>query len=442
MANLSDTAVRHLDRIAKSLHFTNYRIETEAGSKHGDGYMGLMVSVKIIGDQEIDGVKVENTLQLMCKLAPTNAERRQHFQSAKVFGREALAYNSILPYFAEFQRDRGLSVADGFNAMAKCYAANVDELEEILIMDDMRAKGYAVLAKGSPCIEGNIRLVYEQLAKLHAISFALKDQRPDYYNQLRTDVKDIMVEVLRIGNAKLIFLSSYRRALNTLDDPEQLRILQEMHDGFEELLESCLCNDVFEPYGVIGHGDCWNNNILFKNDQVFCLKYFSKACICIFLRFSFFFQSGNVDRVCFIDWQIMRFSSPVIDLVYNLCGSSDKKFRKTHYPKLLDHYYDTLQWQIRKLGSDPDVLFPYNVFQEHLKRFGRMAFVMAPMFCEVVLANSADVPDLDELSKKMDSGDGESVSLVHNQDEQTKQLYKERLSELLADLIELGYYWK
>lgn len=136
----------------------------------------------------------------------------------------------------------------------------------------------------------------------------------------------------------------------------------------------------------------------------------------------------------------MRRASPVIDLLYNVFGASDRPFRKNDYPQLIEHYYSVLQQQIRKLGSDPDVLFPHTVFQDHLKRFAKIAFLMAPLMVEVFLANSKDIPNLDEMAEKMKNGG--DVRLVQHQDEHTRQKYKNRLSELLTDLIDLGYCWK
>lgn len=269
MAELPDFAVKLLDKVAVENGFSNYRLESEAGSQHGDGFVGLMISVKIVGDCVVAGTKSNETMKVLCKLAPTHPDRRKEFHASIVFDREVHAYNRVLPYFIEFQREKGLSVDEGFNAYAKCYAADNKEFQEILIMEDLRTRGYVLLPKDQPCVVDNSRLVFEQLAKFHAISFALKDQRPDYYKRELRPLRDIFMEFFRNGNSKQLFLSSYQRALEVLDDPKQLAIVQEMHDNLIESFEKCIGDGVAEPYDAVSHGDCWNNNMLFKFKQVY-----------------------------------------------------------------------------------------------------------------------------------------------------------------------------
>lgn len=142
-----------------------------------------------------------------------------------------------------------------------------------------------------------------------------------------------------------------------------------------------------------------------------------------------------------VDWQLARFGSPVLDLHYNLFCVSDKKLRDKEYQNLMKHYHQSLSDIVRKLGSDPDKLFPFGEFQESLKKFGKFAFVMAPILTQIMLADPKDVPDLDEMSVAM-SNEGEDVEFVRGFDEATQLHYNERISDLMSDLIEYGYYWK
>lgn len=98
----------------------------------------------------------------------------------------------------------------------------------------------------------------------------------------------------------------------------------------------------------------------------------------------------------------------------------------------------------RRLGSDPDSLFPYAAFEEHLKRFALYIFIMGPMMSEVMVAGAADIPDLDEMSTKLKSADDSSAgaSIIGEFCEATQREYVARLEELFNDLIDMGFYWK
>lgn len=114
--------------------------------------------------------------------------------------------------------------------------------------------------------------------------------------------------------------------------------------------------------------------------------------------------------MCLIDWQCSRFSSPAIDLHNLIFGATDSQFRQKEYENLMDHYYKTLATTITRLGSDPEKLFTRSNFEDHLKRFGKFAFLMGPVFTAINLVDPNDIPNLDQYSA--DLAQNENVDLV------------------------------
>lgn len=103
----------------------------------------------------------------------------------------------------------------------------------------------------------------------------------------------------------------------------------------------------------------------------------------------------------------------------------------------MDHYYAALAEQIRKLGSDPDQLYPYNTFKTDLKKFSKLAFIMGLVMAQLLVANSDNLSDLDEISEKT----GGSADFIQNIDEETRSEYNLKVRNLLDSLIELDFYW-
>lgn len=109
-------------------------------------------------------------------------------------------------------------------------------------------------------------ILLENLAKLHAVSFALKDQRPEVFAKLK-NVNDLLCNFFKNDAMVKILHMGYDRASACLKNPEHLQIVQRFKNNTAECFLSCLRGDACEPYGVITHGDCWINNLLFRYED-------------------------------------------------------------------------------------------------------------------------------------------------------------------------------
>lgn len=101
--------------------------------------------------------------------------------------------------------------------------------------------------------------------------------------------------VLRKDNAVLkdYMNSQIHLAKDTLwpgiDDLLIKKIEKIFEKGAMHVLLECVNGETAEPYTVICHGDCWNNNVLYKSDKV---KNVHKK-YCVFLHFLLFFLGWN-----------------------------------------------------------------------------------------------------------------------------------------------------
>lgn len=155
---------------------------------------------------------------------------------------------------------------------------------------------------------------------------------------------------------------------------------------------------------------------------------------------SILFQKKQLEDMCFVDWQIIRHASPVLDLVYNIFNSTDKDFRQKEYQNLIAHYHRTLSEHIRRLGSDPDTLYPWTILQQHLKKFGKYAFVMCPVLLPMMVADAKDIPDMNEIAAKMANKEEDFGFAMTYSDDATEQKYRQRINDVFTDLVELGYW--
>lgn len=265
MSELPEYVEKLLKDVIKSEGFTDYTVQYQPGSNHGDNYLGVMTSVTVSGTRNKSGRQLIDQLHLVCKLAPSTEARRKEFKSLVVFQREAVMYNKILPLLAEFQREKGLSKDEAFTAYPKCYVAIADETTEqmVVIMEDVRPKGFAMYPRNEPTTAENAFKFVEQLGRLHGISLALKDQRPDVYEGFKV-LTDVMCEVFLSGNFIKALNLSYDRAIAALTNEKHIEILRDVKANMAQYLRDALTDGIWGEYGVIGHGDPHNNNILYK----------------------------------------------------------------------------------------------------------------------------------------------------------------------------------
>lgn len=127
-----------------------------------------------------------------------------------------------------------------------------------------------------------------------------------------------------------------------------------------------------------------------------------------------------------------------MDLLYNLFTSTDKKTRETEFGNLIRTYHEQLSENVRKLGSDPDVLFPFETLKNELKSCGNFAVCVVPMLIQICLVDAKDVVDLNEA---MYEGN-EKLDFIQGFSESAQILYDERINDLLEDFTKFGYFHK
>lgn len=229
--------------------------------------LGIALAVKLHGKTLENGMLVPKTLNLFCKSAPETAERRKVFSTHKFFKREILMYTRVLPAMLEFQQEKGLTDDGIFQAYPKCYFTLADDQNEqyLLILEDLRAKGYEMRPKEQPINLKEARLLVTELGKLHGISVAMKDQRPEVFAEIKK--LDDIVSGLLVNTLRATFQSSLDLALSVTKNPAYRKLVQNVRENYSQMMNECLAIDAAEPFGILNHGDCWNNNLLFHYEN-------------------------------------------------------------------------------------------------------------------------------------------------------------------------------
>uniref|UniRef100_A0A182VTF5 CHK kinase-like domain-containing protein n=1 Tax=Anopheles minimus TaxID=112268 RepID=A0A182VTF5_9DIPT len=303
-----------------------------------DGYVSFVFKAIINGD--------DREFTLWCKVPPNDDKR-----SLELFKRECFFYRETLHGFYEFQSEKGVSEesGEGFYATPRCYLAhcNTDkpEPEALIMLEYNEAFEKWDWDKLEPINLEHTRLVMKYLGRLHALSFAMKEQRPEVFEQY----KQAGVVAGEQGSDLITLMKeSFDRALTTMKtrfESEQERITA-VKDGVFESLKGCCDPATAEPYCVVTHGDCWINNLIYSHNE-----------------------NNVATGVILTDWQSSRYASPILDLCYFFFISAGEQFRREHMDNLLHHYHASLTDFLSKLGGDASRQFPLTTLLRLMKPY-------------------------------------------------------------------------
>ncbi|XP_030382077.1 uncharacterized protein LOC115629698 [Scaptodrosophila lebanonensis] len=388
------------------------RFELERGSAKGDNYLGVVWRVRIF--------ETSTPRSLILKLPPQNRVRRKQFFARPCFLRETLAYEHFLPLTQEFQAKHGIPIEKRFNHHAQCYGSSDVENDECIFLEDLCSNGYALHDRFAALPTAHVELLMRVYGKLHAVSLAMKQQEPARLRlcQSMVDIFEQRKEDAALGAYCEALKLNARQSLCAKQDAEYVRRLDAYfaRGTFFELLLPLVNAANCEPYAVVCHGDCWNNNIMYQTTPELV-----------------------VSNVRLIDWQLMRYASPVTDLAYFFFTCTTHEFRVQHFERMLDVYYEELTLHLTRLGANGSELFPRREFEAQLHEKFAVGLLLAMMVLPIVTMRGDDVPDLQAISEHIEAGNTTNLEEVGFLGTGNEAEYNRRMRGVILTCVDKDY---
>lgn len=148
-------------------------------------------------------------------------------------------------------------------------------------------------------------------------------------------------------------------------------------------------------------------------------------------------QTKEIRDICFLDFQVARYASPALDILYHIFSSTRKPLRDKHYDELLNVYYTSLSEMVSRLGSDPEKLFRFSDLQTELKAYGKFAMLTGILLQPFVHLQQDDVIDMEEYAELVLKG--EAANLFRKDSDKRNVEYSKAVNEILIDIISYGY---
>lgn len=251
----------------------DYVVTCTNGSSKGDNYLGVIYRVHV-SDKKDNKV----VLKLIAKLPPQNSARRSQFLIRECFIREVTFYDTIYPMYKSFQHEKGINVElDGFHHIPHCYKSLTEsEPFEGLFLEDLNGNGFEMYDRLKDVTREHVLLAMKALAKLHAICFCIKEQKPELIESYR-NIKDYFITQFEREDApiKTWFESMKLQSLDIISKIGTDKIVKRVHsvlaENIEDLYRNCLNSDDAEPYAILCHGDVSHLIYYSYHQNVTCL---------------------------------------------------------------------------------------------------------------------------------------------------------------------------
>lgn len=348
-----------VEKIALESGFKKFDIKIENGSDLG--FTGILKKYRIIED--------ERELSLMCKYLPDNEQQNECFNSYLLFEQEILVYQQLLPEFEKLQIENGFKYRDsnGFWSYPKCYYSHYDRAcpaKSIIIMEDLTATNFSVRNKLIPSDYYHTQKLFGELAKFHALSLVMKEQKPEVFERFK-QMKCSMHSLMTTESMRHLAPRNIELACKLFDEGEIRDKLMSFKNCLWERVQVTLDGNLSEPFSCVVHGDIWINNIMYN--------YYGD-------------NNRDIKDVRLVDWQMTFYGSVGSEIMYYLYCSVDKPMRDLYQTELLNFYYEKMGEFLQKFSFNIQKVFPFIEFEKQLRKFGIYSFAMAtfalPLLCK------------------------------------------------------------
>lgn len=181
--------------------------------------------------------------------------------------REIFVYTKVLPLLDEFQKEN--SIEDHFDNVAKCYGVCEKNEKEALVLQNLKTEGFEIHSRTEPQNLNHVLFIFRNYGRWHALSLAMKIKKPSIFKALTKNMDDVFGKFMTQTNVTTQAEKEFDNALKILgkyNEATTVKKFESIKNDVKEILTN-LGNET-NPASVILHGDCWNNNMMFKYEVI------------------------------------------------------------------------------------------------------------------------------------------------------------------------------
>ncbi|XP_069690896.1 uncharacterized protein [Periplaneta americana] len=332
----------------------------------GDNYLSEMfrVTVKMTrGDHREERsliVKVEPKKEQMLKIA----------EKGNIFDLEARVYRDVIPAMYRLLERSAPGEFQPFGA--RYFYSHKGMPATVVVLEDLKKLGFTMGDRTHGLNMDHCLLVMRTLARFHATSVVMHERDPDCFKPfMETIYRDEMKEHLGgffISNVKN-FAEEVRKWPDHSSLAEKIKNIGE--HSMDYWTKAIQRDD--EGFNVLSHGDLWLNNMMFRYSD----------------------DTGDVEDIRFVDFQLTYWTSPTVDLLYFL-NSSPHIDIADKIDVCVEEYHKTLGETLAMFGYGH--LHPsLDYLHKELQKRATFGVISGIAIRTVVMVDRTHIPDMDKV---------------------------------------------
>ncbi|KAH8390808.1 hypothetical protein KR200_000922, partial [Drosophila serrata] len=281
-----------------------------------------------------------------------------------IFPKEKMMYETIIPQLEQLYEEAGLMV----KFAPKCHWAEELNGRICLVQEDLRTKKYGNISRLKGFDMAQMHRVLEKLAEFHAASAVWRQRNGPFPEDFQRTYLPANYNKSKSYQARV---QSYKAAMASwgLADHEQYVNRIPTADQFVQSYARCFNNNPQE-FKVLNHGDFWSSNIMLS-----------------------YTQSGEINQLRFVDFQLCKWGSPAQDLWELIIGSAKHSIRIQHFDCFIRIYHSHLVrcLKILNYGERMPMLRELHMkmikygFWGYFTTFTHLVFILLPVDTEASL---------------------------------------------------------
>ncbi|XP_069690919.1 uncharacterized protein [Periplaneta americana] len=239
-----------------------------------------------------------------------------------------------------------------------------------LVVEDLKAQGFRLASTATGLDMKHCALVLRRIAQFHAASKAAYHRNPSSFDvflaNMYSDEQPPPIEPFFVINVK-----SCAEEVETWPGFKE-RFGEKMHRMADTVMADW-CRAVTRDdsgFNVLTHGDLWLNNLMFRYSD----------------------DTGEVEDVRFVDFQLTHWTSPAVDLQYFLNSSASPEILEKS-DLLIQEYYSTLCDTLTLLGHE-NLQPKLSELKEEFEKKAKLGVITAIVIRSVAFPDRSKICDI------------------------------------------------